>query len=119
MRRCYQGWSRWTLRVWPYVYSNDYVPNSLPSSFLRKHYKEYLVGKMNQANLDPLPLYEQEESIPRILRREEKPVPEREEGESDYHYKQRLIQVRQSLVSPAWAATYNSLHIILPTSYSM
>ena len=61
---------------------------------LRKHYKEYLVDKINKPGLDPLPLYEKEGNIESVLRREEKPIPEREEEETDEHYSQRLIEVR-------------------------
>ena len=56
----------------------------------RKHYKEYLVDKINKAKLDPISLYE---NIGVILIREEKPVPEKEEDEEDDHYTQRLIEV--------------------------
>jgi hypothetical protein len=57
-----------------------------------KHYKEYLVDRINKAQLDPLPLYEKDGNIEIILKREEKPVPEKEEDETDDHYKQRLIE---------------------------
>ena len=63
----------------------------------RKHYKEYLVDRINKAQLDPLPLYEKDGNIEIILKREEKPVPEKEEDETDDHYKQRLIEVCQPL----------------------
>ena len=62
----------------------------LPSLSVRKHYKEYLVDRINKAKLDPLPLYE---DIAIILKREEKPVPEKEEDETDEHYRERLIAV--------------------------
>lgn len=56
----------------------------------RKHYKEYLVDRINKAKLDPLPLYD---NITVILTREEKRVPEREGEESDEDYRERLIEV--------------------------
>ena len=58
--------------------------------FFRKHYKEYLVDRINKAKLDPLPMYE---DITIILKREEKPVPEKEDKETDEHYRERLIKV--------------------------
>lgn len=59
----------------------------------RKHYKEYLVDRINKSKLDPLPLYERDGNIEIILKREEKAVPEKEEDETDDQYKERLIEV--------------------------
>lgn len=52
-----------------------------------------------------------------ILKREEKPVPEKEDEESDKEYKRRLIEV-QLLYTPraCGPACENSLH---PTSFSL
>jgi hypothetical protein len=60
-----------------------------------KHYKEYLVDRINNAKLDPLPMYD---NIELLLTREEKQVPEKEVDESDEDYRQRLIEyVKQEL----------------------
>ena len=56
-----------------------------------------MVDRINKAKLDPLPLYEKDGNIEIILMREEKAVPEKEEDETDDHYKQRLIEVCQPL----------------------
>lgn len=71
------------------------LSSSLSSSLLsgRKHYKEYLVDRINKSKLDPLPLYERGENIKIILMREEKAVPEKEEDETDDQYRERLIEV--------------------------
>ena len=58
--------------------------------YFRKHYKEYLVDRINKAKLDPLPMYDK---IELLLTREEKAVPEKEVDESDEDYRERLIEV--------------------------
>ena len=58
----------------------------------RTHYKEYLVNKINSNKLDPLVLYE-DNQIERILDREEKPIPQKEEDDTDEQYRQKLIEV--------------------------
>ena len=62
--------------------------------YFRKHYKEYLVDRINKAKLDPLPMYD---NIELLLTREEKAVPEKEVDESDEDYRERLIQVRRGI----------------------
>ena len=58
--------------------------------YFRKHYKEYLVDRINKAKLDPLPMYD---NIEVLLRREETVVPEKEVDEGDEDYRERLIEV--------------------------
>ena len=66
----------------------------------RKHYKEYLVDRINNAKLDPLPMYDK---IELLLTREEKQVPEKEVDESDEDYRQRLIEVwRHKCIHLQW-----------------
>ena len=48
------------------------------------------MDRINKAQLDPLPLYD---NIEVILTREEMKVPEREGEETDEDYRERLIQV--------------------------
>ena len=60
----------------------------------RKHYKEYLVGKINQGHLDPVTMHETEK-VKVILLREELAVPEREGEEEEEDYRERLIKVRK------------------------
>ena len=55
------------------------------------------MDRMNKAKLDPLPLYDKDKHLEIILMREEKRVPEKEEDETEDHYKQRLIEVSQPL----------------------
>ena len=57
----------------------------------RKHYKEYLVDRMNMAALDPLPMYTTAQ-IALILTREEKEVPDKEDDD-DEAYREKLIEV--------------------------
>lgn len=70
---------------------------SSPTHFFlchRRHYKEYLVGKINQRNLDPVTLYETEQ-VKAIMRREELAIPEKEAEETEEQYRERLIKVRK------------------------
>lgn len=52
------------------------------------------MDRINKAKLDPLPLYD---NIEVILKREDKPVPEREDDETDEHYRERLIAVNRAV----------------------
>ena len=63
------------------------------------------MDRINKAKLDPLPMYEK---IDIILTREEKPVPEKEDEETDEHYRQRLIEV--------WHGT--NIHTCIYVQYS-
>ena len=59
----------------------------------RKHYKEYLVFKINQSHIDPLPLYNKAGQLIAILRREELNIPYQSFGEGHDQYAERLRQV--------------------------
>lgn len=54
------------------------------------------MDRINKAKLDPLPLYEK---IEVILQREEKPVPEKEDEETDEDYRERLIVVGYAMAN--------------------
>ena len=58
----------------------------------RKHYKEYLVYKINQNHIDPLPLYDTG-PLRAILGRDEVKVPDQYYGEGEEDYAERLRQV--------------------------
>ncbi|XP_065915171.1 E3 ubiquitin-protein ligase RNF31-like [Dysidea avara] len=58
-----------------------------------KHYKEYLVYKINQNHIDPLPLWREPGLLQRLLRRDEKRVPDQQAGETEEQYCERLRQV--------------------------
>ena len=57
---------------------------------LRKHYKEYLIFKVNEAKLDPADNMEVDE-LRAVIMREEKAIPEGDE--KDAQYKERLKEV--------------------------
>ena len=59
----------------------------------RKHYKEYLVCKINEAGIDPGEFMTVEEIRP-VLMREDKEVPNKQPNETDQAYLQRLKEVR-------------------------
>ena len=56
----------------------------------RKHYKEYLIFKLNEALIDPADEMDVGE-LKAVIMREEKPVPEGDEN--DAQYKERLKEV--------------------------
>ena len=58
----------------------------------RKHYKEYLVLRINQSSIDPLPLFETG-PLRGILMRDEVKVPDQLLGEAEAGYAERLRQV--------------------------
>ena len=58
----------------------------------RKHYKEYLVCKVNEAGIDPCEFMDVNE-ISAALRRDEKQVPNKQPNEVDQAYLQRLREV--------------------------
>ena len=60
--------------------------------YCRKHYKEYLVFKVNQNHIDPLPLSNTGQ-LQAILGRDEVKVPDRQQGEGEEQYAERLRQV--------------------------
>ena len=76
------------------IYAFMLISTSLSFSitFHRTHYKEYLVDKINSNKLDPLVLYD-DDQIKRILEREEKAIPQKEEEDNDEQYRQKLIEV--------------------------
>ena len=59
----------------------------------RVHYKEYLVGKLNNSNLDPISLYAVNQ-LQAMLIRDDKEVPPKEEDEDENEYSKRLVKVR-------------------------
>lgn len=66
--------------------------------FIRVHYKEYLVNKINKAKLDPVELYNTQQ-VKLILKREEvEQIPDQEDDEEDDDYKARLIEVKIPIV---------------------
>ena len=67
--------------------------------YCRKHYKEYLVYKVNQNHIDPIPLYGTGR-LGAILMRDEVKVPDQQRGEGEEQYAERLRQVFVSLVLP-------------------
>ena len=64
----------------------------------RVHYKEYLVGKINRAHLDPISLYSVQQ-MQAILQREDMKLPAEdeavEEDEVEEDYVKRLVKVRE------------------------
>ena len=58
----------------------------------RKHYKEYLVFKINQNHIDPLPLYDTG-PLRAILMRDEVKIPDQLNGEGEPEYAKRLREV--------------------------
>jgi len=64
----------------------------------RKHYKEYLVFKVNQHHIDPLPLCETG-PLQAILTRDDVKVPDQQAGEGKEQYAERLRQVDNVLMS--------------------
>ena len=60
--------------------------------YCRRHYKEYLVYKINQNHIDPLPLYDTGR-LGAILMRDEVKVPKQVPGESKEQFAERLRQV--------------------------
>ena len=60
--------------------------------YCRKHYKEYLVYKINQNHIDPLPLYDTG-PLRGILMRNEMKLPDQQAGEREEQYAERLRQV--------------------------
>ena len=60
---------------------------------IRKHYKEYLVYKINQSHLDPLPLCHELGPLRAMLIRDEIKVPDQQAGETEEQYCERLRQV--------------------------
>ena len=60
--------------------------------YCRKHYKEYLVYKINQNHIDPLPLYDAYQ-LRYVLMRDEVKVPDQQRGEGEEQYAERLRQV--------------------------
>ena len=60
--------------------------------YCRKHYKEYLVDKINQHNIDPIPLYGTSQ-LGAILMRDEVKVPDQQPGEGEELYAEKLRQV--------------------------
>ena len=58
----------------------------------RRHYKEYLVLKINQNHIDPLPLYDIK-PLQAILMRDEFKIPDQQLGEEEEQYAERLRQV--------------------------
>lgn len=62
------------------------------TSFSRVHYKEYLVDLINRSNIDPVTIM-LEDDLHILLRRWEKPIPDRLGTETDAQYRTRLIQV--------------------------
>ena len=76
-----------------YIIHHAALPCSLLWCCCRVHYKEYLVDKINKNKLDPVTIYETAQ-IQRMLERNELPVPEKEDDDTDDQYRQRLIEVR-------------------------
>ena len=70
----------------------DMVSISIITVDCRKHYKEYLVYKINQNYIDPLPLYDAG-SLQAILMRDEVKVPDQQPAEGEEQYTERLRQV--------------------------
>jgi len=62
--------------------------------YCRRHYKEYLVLKINQNHIDPLPLYDIG-PLRAILGRDEVKVPDWLYGEQEAQYAERLRQVNK------------------------
>ena len=60
--------------------------------YCRKHYKEYLVYKVNQNHIDPIPLYGTGR-LGAILVRDEVKVPDQQPGEGEEQYAEKLRQV--------------------------
>ena len=60
--------------------------------YCRKHYKEYLVYKINQNNIDPVPLCDIG-PLRAILMRDEVKVPDQQKGEGEEQFAERLRQV--------------------------
>ena len=60
--------------------------------YYRKHYKEYLVYKINQNHIDPLPVYDTG-PLRAIFMRGEVKVPDQQRGEGEEQYAERLRQV--------------------------
>ena len=60
---------------------------------IRKHYKEYLVYKINQNQIDPLPLCRESGPLRAMLQRDEKKVPDQKAGETDEQYCEQLREV--------------------------
>ena len=58
--------------------------------YCRKHYKEYLVFKINQYHIDPLPLVNEIGPLQAILGRDEVKVPDQQYGEGEAQYAERL-----------------------------
>ena len=60
--------------------------------YYRKHYKEYLVYKIYQNHIDPLPLYDTS-LLRAILMRDEVKIPDQQLGEGEEQYAEKLRQV--------------------------
>ena len=60
--------------------------------YFRRHYKEYLVYKINQNHVDPLPMYGTG-PLRAFLMRDEVKVPDQQKGEGEEQYAERLRQV--------------------------
>ena len=61
--------------------------------YCRKHYKEYLVFKINQKGIDPLPIIKEIGPLRAILGRDEVKVPDQQAGEGEEQYAERLREV--------------------------
>jgi len=72
---------------------HGYKYTSITLLLIRKHYKEYLVYKINQSHIDPLPLYQELGPLRAMLNRDEIKVPDQLANESDEQYSERLRQV--------------------------
>ena len=64
--------------------------------YYRNHYKKYLVLKINQNQIDPLPLYDIGK-LRAILTRDEVKVPNQRHKEGEEQYAERLRQVFMTL----------------------
>ena len=60
--------------------------------YCRKHYKEYLVYKINQNHIDPLPLYGTGQ-LRAMLMIDEVKVPDQYDREGEEDYAERLREV--------------------------
>ena len=69
--------------------------------YCRKHYKEYLVFKINQNHIDPLPIIHEIGPLRMILGRDDVKVPDQQPGEGEEQYAERLRVVNNYLVHVA------------------
>ena len=65
--------------------------------------------KINQNHIDPLPLWREPGLLQRLLRRDEKRVPDQQAGETEEQYCERLRQVYFIILQGIWLKYMHNL----------